>query len=321
MYWVPGNRYQVFELEPLRKLLPPHDTVLQELFGVLEEMQSSLLQGYADTTMGLGKEYKRFLAATARGVCPEEATKSSASYATEFMDKLHSSDFIHAFVMQFIGTNQVFKPLIAIHFYASNRCFSTRGPRWQQNCTSREWFQTAISNGLSGYLSLALINNSCFVARFRRCDPVNISIPIFRNATFRGGSGNYPRYMSCFLPYHSMVAAIQRIVISSRSSEVATRLMNLWFLCRTKALKIPKSRNACEKFQNASKLLEENRFAEERRWKFLQTAWADKAGTTRNCIQRRNAAMFQNLFTAVFLRRTSQNQGNKFIWNAQNRNY
>lgn len=129
MYWVPGNRYQVFELEPLRKLLPPHDTVLQELFGVLEEMQSSLLQGYADTTMGLGKEYKRFLAATARGVCPEEATKSSASYATEFMDKLHSSDFIHAFVMQFIGTNQVFKPLIAIHFYASNRCFSTRGPR------------------------------------------------------------------------------------------------------------------------------------------------------------------------------------------------
>lgn len=39
----------------------------------------------------------------------------------------------------------------------------------------------------------------------------------------------------------------------------------------------------------------------------------DKTGTTRNCIQRRNAAMFQNLFAAVFLRRASQNQGSKFI--------
>ncbi len=39
----------------------------------------------------------------------------------------------------------------------------------------------------------------------------------------------------------------------------------------------------------------------------------DKTGNTRNCIQRRNAAMFQNLFAAVFLRRASQNQGSKFI--------
>ena len=34
MYWVRGNRYQVFELEPLKSLLPPHNDVLLELFGV-----------------------------------------------------------------------------------------------------------------------------------------------------------------------------------------------------------------------------------------------------------------------------------------------
>jgi len=55
--------------------------------------------------------------------------------------------------------------------------------------------------------------------------------------------------------------------------------------------------------------------------KILQTALTDKTGTTHNCIQQRNAAMFQNLFAAVSLRRTSQNHGNKFIWNVQNSNY
>lgn len=34
MYWVRGNRYQIFELEPLKSLLPPHNDVLLELFGV-----------------------------------------------------------------------------------------------------------------------------------------------------------------------------------------------------------------------------------------------------------------------------------------------
>ena len=59
MYWVRGNRYQIFELEPLKKLLPPHNAVLRELFGVssndiihgLEKLQYSLSQGYAAAMM------------------------------------------------------------------------------------------------------------------------------------------------------------------------------------------------------------------------------------------------------------------------------
>ena len=34
LYGVRGNRYQIFELEPIKSLLPPHDQVLLELFGV-----------------------------------------------------------------------------------------------------------------------------------------------------------------------------------------------------------------------------------------------------------------------------------------------
>ena len=102
MYWVRGNRYQVFELEPLKKLLPPHNAVLRELFGVssndiihgLEKLQHSLSQGYADAMMELAKEYDRFVVATVKGVCPEEAIKSRASYATEIMDRLHGSGLI-----------------------------------------------------------------------------------------------------------------------------------------------------------------------------------------------------------------------------------
>lgn len=52
---------------------------------------------------------------------------------------------------------------------------------------------------------------------------------------------------------------------------------------------------------------------QKKKMKILQTALTDQTGATRNCIQRRNAAKFQNLFTAVSLRRTSQNHGNKFI--------
>lgn len=66
MYWVRGNRYQIFELEPLKSLLPPHNDVLLELFGVssaeviegLEKLRYSLSQGYADAIMELGKEFE-----------------------------------------------------------------------------------------------------------------------------------------------------------------------------------------------------------------------------------------------------------------------
>lgn len=52
---------------------------------------------------------------------------------------------------------------------------------------------------------------------------------------------------------------------------------------------------------------------QKKKMKILQTALTDMTRAARNCIQQRNAAMFQNLFTTVFLRRTSQNQGNKFM--------
>jgi len=68
MYWVRGKRYQIFELEPLKKLLPPHDAVLQELFCMssddiisgLEKLRYSLSQGYIDTMADLFNEYEKF---------------------------------------------------------------------------------------------------------------------------------------------------------------------------------------------------------------------------------------------------------------------
>jgi hypothetical protein len=63
LYLVRGNRYQVFQLEPLKNLLPPHNDVLIELFGVtaeqiiegLEKLEYSMSQGLADAWMDLGK--------------------------------------------------------------------------------------------------------------------------------------------------------------------------------------------------------------------------------------------------------------------------
>ena len=45
MYHVRGNRYQIFQLEPLKRLLRPHDAILTELFGLTAE----------DVLTGLGK--------------------------------------------------------------------------------------------------------------------------------------------------------------------------------------------------------------------------------------------------------------------------
>jgi hypothetical protein len=65
LYLVRGNRYQVFELEPLKKLLPPHNNVLVELFGVtaeqiiegLEKLEYSMSQGLADAWMDMGNKF------------------------------------------------------------------------------------------------------------------------------------------------------------------------------------------------------------------------------------------------------------------------
>lgn len=68
LYWVRGNRYQVFELEHLRNLLPPHNDILVELFEInveqilegLKKLQYALSQEKGDALMGLGKEIDEF---------------------------------------------------------------------------------------------------------------------------------------------------------------------------------------------------------------------------------------------------------------------
>lgn len=103
MYWVRGNRYQIFELEPLKTLLPPHNDVLLELFGVssvevidgLKKLQYSLSQGYADAIMELNKEFERFVEATDSGSSPEDAYKCTERRTSKIAGKLHGSDLIN----------------------------------------------------------------------------------------------------------------------------------------------------------------------------------------------------------------------------------
>ena len=65
LYLVRGNRYQAFELVPLKKLLPLHNDVLVELFGVtaeqiiegLEKLEYSMSQGLGDAWMDMGKKF------------------------------------------------------------------------------------------------------------------------------------------------------------------------------------------------------------------------------------------------------------------------
>ena len=102
MYWVRGNRYQVFELDPLKKLLPPHDAVLQELFGVsadniilgLEKLQYSLSQGYADAMMEFGTEYQSFINSTGAGMNPEDVILSTQDRVLPIMGKLFGNDLV-----------------------------------------------------------------------------------------------------------------------------------------------------------------------------------------------------------------------------------
>lgn len=68
LYLVRGNRYQVFELEPLKHLLPPHNDILLELFGVtpdqiiegLEKLEYSMSQGLGDAWMNIGGKFDEF---------------------------------------------------------------------------------------------------------------------------------------------------------------------------------------------------------------------------------------------------------------------
>lgn len=102
MYGVRGNRYQVFELEPIKALLSPHDEVLQELFGVsfeemiqgLDKLRYSLSQGYADAFMEFGREYENFCEAVDSGRRPEEVLKESEERTSIVAGKVFGNDLI-----------------------------------------------------------------------------------------------------------------------------------------------------------------------------------------------------------------------------------
>lgn len=103
MYWVQGNRYQIFELEPLKSLLPPHNDIFLELFGVssvdiiegLEKLRYSLSQGYADAILELGKEFELFVEDVDSGISPEDAYKRAEGRTSKIAGKLHGSDLIN----------------------------------------------------------------------------------------------------------------------------------------------------------------------------------------------------------------------------------
>lgn len=103
MYWVRGNRYQVFELDPLKKLLPPHDAVLKRLFGVtsgdiisgLEKIQYALSQERADSVMKIFEEHTAFVDAVNSGAEPETVLESSEERVTNLLRKVFGSDLIN----------------------------------------------------------------------------------------------------------------------------------------------------------------------------------------------------------------------------------
>lgn len=96
LYLVRGNRYQVFELEPLNHLLPPHNDVLLELFGVtaeqiiegLKKLQYSMSQGYADAWVDMKKSYDEFCKAIDLGADPEAAIDNARDIVSPVVEKV-----------------------------------------------------------------------------------------------------------------------------------------------------------------------------------------------------------------------------------------
>jgi hypothetical protein len=96
LYLVRGNRYQIFELEPLKNLLPPHNDVLIELFGVtaeqiikgLEQLQYSMSQGLADAWMDMGKSYDEFCKSVDLGESPEAVIDESENVVSSIVEKI-----------------------------------------------------------------------------------------------------------------------------------------------------------------------------------------------------------------------------------------
>lgn len=103
MYWVRGNRYQIFELEPIKALLPLHDDVLLELFGVsssevidgLGKLRYSLSQEFADAFMELCKGYELFVEDVGSGMSFEATHEHAEVGDSKIWRKLFGSDLIN----------------------------------------------------------------------------------------------------------------------------------------------------------------------------------------------------------------------------------
>ncbi|HYE12365.1 MAG TPA: hypothetical protein VEF53_19535, partial [Patescibacteria group bacterium] len=97
LYLVRGNRYQVFELEPLKNLLPTHNDVLLELFGVtadqviegLVKLEYSMSQGLADAWMDMGKKYDEFCETVDMGADPDLAIEDARDLMNPIVEKIY----------------------------------------------------------------------------------------------------------------------------------------------------------------------------------------------------------------------------------------
>ena len=96
LYLVRGNRYQVFELEPLKNLLPPHNDVLIELFGVtadqiiegLEKLEYSMSQGLGDAWMDMGKKFDELFETVDLETASEEAIEDARDVMNPIVEKI-----------------------------------------------------------------------------------------------------------------------------------------------------------------------------------------------------------------------------------------
>lgn len=120
LYGVRGNRYQIFELEPIKSLLPPHNQVLLELFGVsaddiisgLEKLRHSLSQAYADAMMDFGSLFDQIQEDIDSGTSEEDALSKSRVTGEKLAQKLFGSGLIN--VKEVTGWDSRFIDLLSL---------------------------------------------------------------------------------------------------------------------------------------------------------------------------------------------------------------
>lgn len=103
LYWVRGKRFQVFELEPIKSLLPPHDDILMELFGVssenvingLDRLRYSLSKGYADALNKMGMEYDKYAESVDSGMSSDEAINQSNIIMSKLTEEVFGSALVN----------------------------------------------------------------------------------------------------------------------------------------------------------------------------------------------------------------------------------